>query len=153
MATNWWKLIVLQILITTAIGSTGLELGDDSKLSNENMISLFKQFLEDINNQHTNIKDNEKIEKIIQPLSLTSINGKYFDKFTENELKNEDLQQSTFENLQNMKSIEHFNKKSGKKNHKTNLCYFKICNKKKSIDDYDNFIRYVTKRYYNTQQF
>ncbi|XP_060844243.1 uncharacterized protein LOC132924137 isoform X2 [Rhopalosiphum padi] len=149
MATNWWKLIVLQILITTAIGSTGLELGDDSKLSNENMISLFKQFLEDINNQHTNIKDNEKIEKIIQPLSLTSINGKYFDKFTENELKNEDLQQSTFENLQNMKSIEHFNKKSDK----TNLCYFKICNKKKSIDDYDNFIRYVTKRYYNTQQF
>ncbi|XP_026815872.1 uncharacterized protein LOC113555615 [Rhopalosiphum maidis] len=151
MATNWWKLIVLQILITTAIGSTGLELGDDSKLSNENMILLFKQFLEDIKNQHT-IKDNEKIEKIkdlYQPLSLTSINGKYFDKFTENELKNEDLQQSTFENLQNMKSIEHFNKKSDK----TNLCYFKICNKKKSIDDYDNFIRYVTKRYYNTQQF
>lgn len=46
MATNWWKIMVLQILITTVICSTGLELGDDSKLSNENMILLFKQFLE-----------------------------------------------------------------------------------------------------------
>lgn len=46
MATNWWKIMVLQILITTVICSTGLEFGDDSKLSNENMISLFKQFLE-----------------------------------------------------------------------------------------------------------
>jgi len=46
MATNWWKIIILQILITTVICSTGLEIGDDSKLSNENMISLFKQFVE-----------------------------------------------------------------------------------------------------------
>jgi len=46
MATNLWKIMVLQILITTVICSTGLELDDDSKLSNENMISLFKQFLE-----------------------------------------------------------------------------------------------------------
>jgi len=46
MATNWWKIMVLQILITTVICSTGSELGDDSKLSNDNMISLFKQFLE-----------------------------------------------------------------------------------------------------------
>jgi len=46
MATNWWKIVVLQILIITVICSTGLEFGDDPKLSNENMISLFKQFLE-----------------------------------------------------------------------------------------------------------
>lgn len=46
MATNWWKIMVLQILTTAVIGSTGVELGDDSKLSNENMISLFKMFLE-----------------------------------------------------------------------------------------------------------
>jgi len=52
---------------------------------------------------------------------LTSLNGKYVDKFTDNELKNEDLQQSTFENLQNMKSIDHFNKKRGKKNIKYKL--------------------------------
>jgi len=58
----------------------------------------------------------EKIKDVYQPLALTSLNVKYFDKFTENELKNEDLQQSTFENLQNMKSIDHFNKKRGNKN-------------------------------------
>jgi len=46
MATNWWKIMVLQVLITTVICSTGLELGDDLKLSNENIISLFKHFLE-----------------------------------------------------------------------------------------------------------
>jgi len=46
MATNWWKIIVLQILITAVICSNGLEIGNDSKLSNENIISLFKQFLE-----------------------------------------------------------------------------------------------------------
>lgn len=46
MAMNWWKIMVLQILITTVICSTGLDLGDDSKLSNENIILLFKQFLE-----------------------------------------------------------------------------------------------------------
>ncbi|CAH1732756.1 uncharacterized protein LOC114125188 [Aphis gossypii] len=151
MAMNWWKIMVLQILITTVICSTGLDLGDDSKLSNENIILLFKQFLEDINNQHA-IKDNDEIEKIkdlYQPLSLTSLNGKYLDKFTENEIKNEELQQSTFENHQNMKSIKHFNKRRDQEN----LCYFKICNKKRSINDYDNFIRYITKRYYNPQQF
>jgi len=46
MATNWWKIMVSQILITTVICSTGLEISDDSKLSKENMISFFKQFLE-----------------------------------------------------------------------------------------------------------
>ncbi|CAI6359206.1 unnamed protein product [Macrosiphum euphorbiae] len=151
MATNWWKIIVLQILITTVICSTGLEIGDDSKLSNENMISLFKQFVEDINNQHA-VKENDKVEKMkdfYQPSALTPLNGKYFDKFTEDELKNEELQQSIYDNLQNIKSIDHFNKKSDK----TNLCYFKICNKKKSEDNFDRFIRYVTKRYYNPQQF
>lgn len=64
------------------------------------------------------VQENDKLEKIkdfYQP-ALTSLNGKYFDKFIENELKNEDLQQSTFENLQNMKNIDHFNKKRGKKN-------------------------------------
>jgi hypothetical protein len=40
MATNWWKIMVLQILMTAIICSTGLELDDDSKflevtLSNE----------------------------------------------------------------------------------------------------------------------
>lgn len=60
----------------------------------------------------------EKTKDFYQPSVLTSLNGKYYDKFTENELKNEDLQQSTFENLQNMKSIDHFNKKRGKKNRK-----------------------------------
>lgn len=53
MATNWWKIIVLQILITTVICSNGLELGNDSKLSNENIISLFKQFLEVILSNET----------------------------------------------------------------------------------------------------
>jgi len=53
-----------------------------------------------------------------QPSALTPLNGKYFDKFTEEELKNEELQQSIYDNLQNIKSFDHFNKKSGKKNHK-----------------------------------
>jgi len=57
----------------------------------------------------------EKIKDFYQP----SLIGKHFDKFTENELKNEDLQQLTFANLQNMKSIDHFNKKSSKKNCKS----------------------------------
>jgi len=46
MATKLWKIMVLQTLITTVICSTELELSYDSKLSNENMILLFKQFLE-----------------------------------------------------------------------------------------------------------
>lgn len=38
--------MALQIIITAATHSTGLELGDYSKLSNGNIISLFNKFLE-----------------------------------------------------------------------------------------------------------
>ncbi|XP_026820510.1 uncharacterized protein LOC113559111 [Rhopalosiphum maidis] len=151
MATKWWKIIALQILMTTIICSIGLELDDDSKLSNEKMISLFKPLLEDISNQHA-IKDNEKIEKtknLHLPLSLTLFNGKYFEKFLENdELKNEDLHQSTFKkirNIRNVNSTDNANKKS-----RTNLCYFKLCGKRIN-DDHDKSIRNVPKRNNNPQ--
>lgn len=68
-----------------------------------------------MNNQHA-VKENEKIDNLkdfYQPSLLTSLNGKHLD------TENEDLQQLTFENLQNMKSIDNFNKKRGKKNCKS----------------------------------
>lgn len=46
MATSWWKILVLQILISTITNSTALELDANSRLSNENKIFLFNKFLE-----------------------------------------------------------------------------------------------------------
>lgn len=46
MATTWWKILVLQILMCTITNSTAIEFGDNSRLSNENKILLFNQLLE-----------------------------------------------------------------------------------------------------------
>lgn len=45
MAIFWWKIMVLQFLIIAAKSSDELELGDNSELSNENIMLLFKKFL------------------------------------------------------------------------------------------------------------
>lgn len=46
MASTWWKIIVLQILITIVTRSAAYEPDEFTKLSNENIVWLFKNFLE-----------------------------------------------------------------------------------------------------------
>lgn len=55
MMTTWWKIMVLQIIIAAVTYSTGLELEDYSKLSNENIIILFNKFLKVIFNVPNNL--------------------------------------------------------------------------------------------------
>lgn len=43
MVSIWWKIIVLHILLAAVTRSTGLEIEDYSKLSNENIMLLFKK--------------------------------------------------------------------------------------------------------------
>lgn len=43
MASIWWKIIALYILLAPVTHSTGLEIDDYSKLSNENIMLLFKK--------------------------------------------------------------------------------------------------------------
>lgn len=47
MSNFWWKIIVLQILIATEMCTTGLELDENKKVTNENLhMLLIKKFLE-----------------------------------------------------------------------------------------------------------
>ncbi|XP_025407733.1 uncharacterized protein LOC112681667 [Sipha flava] len=146
MASTWWKIIVLQILITIVTRSAAYESDGITKLSNENIVWLFKSFLENLENQHATEDVNDRVNPIKYFYRISSRPIQNVENPTENEIKPGNDQEPTSENVKNVDIF-----KNNKRNYVT-LCHFKICNTKRSIGGYDSIIHYLTQKY-NSQLF
>ncbi|XP_050527088.1 uncharacterized protein LOC126897486 [Daktulosphaira vitifoliae] len=132
MSTSWLKMLILSIYLMDITLSMELDYDEHSKLTNENVLTFLKKYIEELNNKRVLEGSNKKLEqnKIIYdalPLIFTNHNQMIQkDRSTNKEMQYENNVLPNF-NFENSRYNNAYGNDRGKRNH---MCYFKICNKK-----------------------
>ncbi|XP_050438397.1 uncharacterized protein LOC126844321 [Adelges cooleyi] len=131
------KVILLQVILINVASSMVVDIDEYSRPSNENILTLFNKFLEEINKRRIFESSNNRVEQIKNvydelPLMLPSHNRmiQTFEKSINSEKKNEKyLMPPLYQENSGYNNIGYDSSGKDKRRYET-ICHFKICNKK-----------------------